>query len=92
LAETTRDAKTLTRQAFEQARLSGRQEWQMMTTAVLKNRMLQLTSREFTEAAYGANSVLDLVRLIPETVELEEACYRHSRALATVGASEPSLH
>lgn len=77
------DAKRLIRQAFEQARASGKPDWYRMTTAVLKNRLLDLTDRTFDESDYGAETftaflhqVVDLVTVdgsrVPPIVELKE--------------------
>jgi len=43
-----------------------------MTAAVLKNRILQATAREFDERSYGATSFSNLLRQIPDLVELDE--------------------
>ena len=50
------DGRQLIRQAFEQARLSGKPDWYRMTSAVLKNRLLDLTGNTFHESDYGAHS------------------------------------
>ncbi|ORV43085.1 OST-HTH/LOTUS domain-containing protein [Mycobacterium conspicuum] len=63
--------RALVRGAFEAAKESGRSDWQVMTTAVLKNRILQATAREFDERDYGATSIIDAIRLIPDLVELD---------------------
>lgn len=81
--------RNLVRRAFDQARQSGRQEWQAMTTAVLKNRLLQLTSRQFAESNYGVDSVLDLVRLIPDTVNVDDTKRPPLVTLLTATASRP---
>lgn len=46
----------LIRNAFSRARETGAPEWRTMTAAVLKNRILDLTSRAFDEADWGASS------------------------------------
>ena len=77
------DAKQLVRQAFEQARLKGKPDWHRMTSAVLKNRILEITARQFEESSYGAGTfiafvdqVADLVTVdrsvIPPIIELKE--------------------
>ncbi|WP_409141896.1 hypothetical protein [Cellulosimicrobium sp. RS] len=81
--------RDLVRQAFEQARQSGRQEWQVMTTAVLKNRLLQLTSRQFSESTYGVDAVLDLVRLIPDTVSVDDSTKPPRVTLLSAATREP---
>lgn len=66
------DLRELVRQAFAQAQASGRKDWNVMSIAVLKNRLLQISSREFDEQAYGASSMVQLVKSIPETISLDE--------------------
>lgn len=65
--------RELVREGFAAAKKSGRADWQVMTTAVLKNRILQATSRTFDERAYGAASFAELMRLIPDLVELDDS-------------------
>lgn len=59
----------LIRSAFELARESGSADWQTMTTAVLKNRLLDLTDREFEEADWGAQSFRDFISQFSDVVE-----------------------
>ena len=66
-------AQQLIAEAFEQARLSGKQDWNKMTTAVLKNRLLDLTGRAFDEAAYGATSFMDFVLRNKETLAVDRS-------------------
>lgn len=66
------DLRALVQSAFEAAKESGRADWQVMTTAVLKNRILDATAREFDERDYGANSIAEAIRLIPDLVELDD--------------------
>jgi hypothetical protein len=56
--------------AFEAARDSDRPDWHMMTTAVLKNRLLDLTQRQFREGQFGVATIAELVSLFPEHLEL----------------------
>jgi hypothetical protein len=63
--------QALVRSAFEQTRASGRGDWTVMTVPVLKNRLLNLTERQFSETTYGANSMAELIGLLPELVELD---------------------
>ena len=44
-----------------------------MTTAVLKNRLLDLTGRAFDEAAYGATSFMDFVLRNKETLAVDHS-------------------
>ena len=77
------EGRQLIIQAFRQARNSGKPDWYRMTTAVLKNRLLDLTDRKFTEASYEASSLADFVSRfshilnverdqLPMTVELKQ--------------------
>ena len=54
--------------AFDTARQSGRSDWQKMTIAVLKNRLLDLTERTFDEKSYGFQSMGELVEAMPNLV------------------------
>jgi hypothetical protein len=64
--------RALVRSAFRAAKASGKRDWDVMTTAVLKNRLLQLTSGKFVESAYGEDHLLPLLRAIPDVVQLIE--------------------
>ena len=57
--------------AFEHTRSTGRKDWTVMTVPVLKNRLLDLTNREFSAASFGAASMTELVGLLPELVDLD---------------------
>ena len=46
-----------------------------MTIAVLKNRLLDLTAREFTEARYGATSFKDFVSHYPDILQLDDSVF-----------------
>ena len=65
------DAKDLLLAAFESARASGKRDWNSMTAAVLKNRLLQLTSRSFDETALGFERFIDLLDAMPDVVEVD---------------------
>lgn len=67
------DLRQLIRQAFDVARESGRADWQQMTTAVLKNRLLDLTDRSFDEADYGARTISDLVRRLSDILLIDDS-------------------
>ncbi|MFH9765873.1 hypothetical protein ACH4N4_14300 [Streptomyces microflavus] len=67
-----RDGRQLIAEAFEVARASGRDDWTEMTTAVLKNRLLDLTERAFNEADYGARTISELVEKFPDLVALNK--------------------
>ena len=66
-------AQQLIAQAYEQARRSGKQNWNKMTTAVLKNRLLDLTGGTFDEAAYGADTFMDFVLSNEETLVVDRS-------------------
>lgn len=65
------ELRKLIKAAFESARSSGKENWSMMTVAVLKNRLLNLTNRQFSELKYGAQSISDLVQQVPDLIELD---------------------
>ena len=65
--------RSLITRAFEVARLSGRPDWQEMTVAVLKNRLLDLTERSFNEMDYGSRSIGELVRRVPDLLLVDES-------------------
>lgn len=67
------DLVALIEAAFEGARAAGKEPWNVMTVAVLKNRLLDLTDRQFSEKAYGASSISNLARRLPEILELDES-------------------
>lgn len=56
--------------AFEQALKSGKSNWEEMTSAVLKNRLLDMTGRQFSQERYGSPSFIHLIRRIPDLVEV----------------------
>lgn len=62
----------LIRQAFVRARQSGSPDWQTMTIAVLKNRLLDLTNREFKESEWGATTFKEFVEKFGDIVTLDE--------------------
>jgi hypothetical protein len=62
--------RTLVRAAFEQALNSRKPDWEVMTSAVLKNRLLSLTRKEFSQERYGSPSFINLVRRIPDLLEI----------------------
>jgi hypothetical protein len=66
-------ARNLIRQAFEDARRSGRAEWRTMTIAVLKNRLLNRTHGSFQEKDYGARTIAEFVRRYPDLLLLDDS-------------------
>lgn len=63
--------KKLIESAFEAARDAGSPEWRTMTTAVLKNRMLDLTERSFKESDWGASSFRGFLAQFDDVVEVD---------------------
>lgn len=57
--------------AFQRARERGKPNWTIMTTAVLKNRLLTATDGEFDEAEYGGRRLVDLLLSFPALVEVD---------------------
>lgn len=62
--------RALVRAAFEQALNGGKANWQEMTSAVLKNRLLNLTQGQFTEHRYGSPTFIHLVRRVPDMLDV----------------------
>lgn len=62
--------RALVRAAFEQALNSGKPAWQEMTSAVLKNRLLNLTYGQFSQSRYGSRSFINLVRQVPDLLDI----------------------
>lgn len=65
--------------AFAAARAKGKPEWRRMTTAVLKNRLLQATERRFDVEALGFASLQHLLAEFPSLVRID-----HTTSPATV--------
>lgn len=63
--------RELVLQAFLDAKTKGKPDWQRMELSVLKNRLLQRTNRAFREEDYGANSIQEIVALLPNVLKLE---------------------
>jgi hypothetical protein len=61
----------LLQSAFEAARDQGREDWQTMTAAVLKNRMLGLTDRGFDERDWGASSFRGFLALFSNLIDVD---------------------
>lgn len=58
--------RDLVLRAFDMARRRNPDQWRTMTVAVLKNRLLQMTDRQFRETEYGARDMVELAGLLPE--------------------------
>lgn len=59
--------------AFVRARESGKDEWDSMRPAVLKNRLLDLTNRGFDESDYDIVSVAQVAERMSSLVEFDES-------------------
>jgi hypothetical protein len=70
-ADLHQEGADLIRRAFEAARDSEVADWQSMTSAVLKNRILDLTDREFDESRWGAENFRGFVDQFGEILELD---------------------
>jgi hypothetical protein len=57
--------------AFETAKRTRKDGWRVMTVAVLKNRLLQLTEHRFNEAQYNATSMSELVARHSDLVRVD---------------------
>lgn len=68
-----KDALHLIEAAFSRARQAGKADWWRMAIPVLKNRLLQMTNREFGETAYGAQTFRDFIDMHGETLRVEES-------------------
>jgi len=66
-----KSGKRLIERAFEAARDAGSPEWRTMTTAVLKNRLLDLTERSFKEADWGASSFRGFLAQFDDLVDVD---------------------
>ena len=67
------DARQLIRQAFEEARASGKPDWHRMTSAVLKNRLLSITSNSFSEEEYGASTFMMFISKCSDLVDVDKS-------------------
>lgn len=65
------DPRAIVREAFLAARRSGKGDWNRMTVAVLKNRLLHLSGGQFDEHAYGAKTFLDFVRKLEDVLSVD---------------------
>lgn len=63
--------RSLVLAAFDEARATGREDWHQMTTAVLKNRLLNSTHGEFDEKGFGVFSMVNFVQLFPGDLEVD---------------------
>lgn len=64
-------ARELVLRAYAAAKATGRADWRRMTTAVLKNRLLDLTDRSFDEAEWGATTTREFVEMLAPMLTLD---------------------
>lgn len=69
------DAREIILAAFNAARRSGKAEWYRMTSAVLKNRILDLSGRSFDESEYGAQSFTQFVGMYPDLIIVDTSTF-----------------
>jgi hypothetical protein len=62
--------RALVRSAFEEAHSKGKKDWETMTSAVLKNRLLNITRGQFSQDRYGSASFIHLVRRVPDLLDI----------------------
>lgn len=63
------ECRAMISQAFEASRAAGKPDWEEMSLAVLKNRLLDLTERGFRESEYGAPNMAYLAFLTQDLLE-----------------------
>jgi hypothetical protein len=95
------DVRELVIAAYEAARQAGKPDWQRMTSAVLKNRLLQLTNGAFRETDYGAESFSGFLQLLADLLDIDKSAFPPLVTLkqipdaaapaATVGRIRPDL-
>ena len=83
------ELRRLVARAFDKSKATGRTDWDTMTLAALKNRLLALTHRQFSEATYQASSMRELVALVPELLELDRSV-RPPRVRLHTAATSPT--
>ena len=69
------EIEDLIKAAFQQARDSGKLEWSRMTVAVLKNRLLELTNRDFSESDYQAASFTQFLSKFPQLLAIDRSTF-----------------
>jgi OST-HTH/LOTUS domain len=94
LPEATVSAEDSVVAAFLRARQAGKRDWRRMSLAVLKNRMLDVTAREFDERKLGYTTFREFVSAYPEIVRMDTRTHPPTvELLAEVpsGPTEPEL-
>lgn len=83
------DPRLLVRAAFEAARARKPDGWNGMTTAVLKNRLLQATKGSFEEGRYGARSMRDFAASLPDLLTVDDTTRPPTVRIREEGESAP---
>jgi hypothetical protein len=65
------DPRELVLEAYRRAKASGKPDWDRMRTAVLKNRLLDITNRTFDERAWGASTFREFVEGLGDLLEVD---------------------
>lgn len=68
-----RALEALILEAFAQAQDSGKADWERMSIAVLKNRILKITDQRFSQQDYGHHRFIDLVKSLPDVVSVDQS-------------------
>jgi hypothetical protein len=68
--------RELLERAFRSARNTGKRDWNRRLVAVLKNRLLQLTNRNFKEEDFGATSLIELLARHRDLVAVDRTAAR----------------
>jgi hypothetical protein len=66
------ELRALVLTAFEAAHSKGLPYWRQMSTAVLKNRLLQATGGRFNERDWGFRNMVEMVASMPDLLEVSE--------------------
>lgn len=67
----TEHLRRLVRRAFDAARASGKTDWQVMSVAVLKNRMSQVQGEPFDQRRFGYPRILDLAKDLQDLLAID---------------------
>lgn len=65
------EVEQLILKAFQRAQESSKKDWTSMAVPVLKNRLLELSSKKFREADYGSPNIWHLVTKFPNLLATE---------------------
>ncbi len=78
-----KDPRNLITAAFDIARAKGKADWQRMSIAVLKNRLLDLTDRDFRELDYGAGNFFEFLDALSEIIRIDQSTFPPTVELIT---------